>query len=120
MTPPTALFARVLVWMADPTPTPAPAYSGDPNLITPGVIGFLVTFAVALVTVLLLIDMTKRMRRLRYRSEVREKLMAEQLAAELDAELEALTPGNPEPGPASARAPKPSQKGTAPEADPER
>lgn len=53
----------------------------DPNSVTPGVIGFVITFLVAAVTVLLLIDMTRRVRRTRYRGEIREQLDAEQARA---------------------------------------
>lgn len=59
-------------------PTPAPAFEGDPDTITPGVIGFVVTFLVAAVTVLLVLDMVRRIRRVRYREQVREELAAEQ------------------------------------------
>jgi FtsH-binding integral membrane protein len=41
-------------------------------------VGFAITFAMAVITVLLIIDMTRRIRRVRYRSEIREKLEAEQ------------------------------------------
>ena len=64
-----------------PVPTP-PAYEGDPNLVTPGVIGFVITFAIAAITVLLVIDMVRRIRRVRYRSEVQEQIAAEVAAAE--------------------------------------
>jgi hypothetical protein len=63
--------------LAAPTPTPGPAYDGDPNLITPGVIGFAITFLIAAATVVLLLDMTRRVRRVRYREEVRERLAQE-------------------------------------------
>ena len=72
---------------ADPSPTPFPAYTGNTNLITPGVWGFIAILLVAIVTILLLIDMTRRIRRSRYREEVRLKLEAEQ--AEADALAEA-------------------------------
>jgi hypothetical protein len=71
------VFETVIVWAADPTPTPIPGYTGDVNLITPGVVGFIVTFLIAAITVLLLLDMTRRVRRVRYREEVREQLDAE-------------------------------------------
>ncbi len=72
------LASYVIVWMADPTPSPTPGeFTGDENAVTPGVIGFVATFFVAAVTVLLLIDMTRRVRRVRYRAEVQEKLAAE-------------------------------------------
>jgi hypothetical protein len=63
--------------LAAPAPSPGPAYEGDPNLITPGVIGFAITFFIAAATVLLLLDMTRRVRRVRYREEVRERLAQE-------------------------------------------
>jgi hypothetical protein len=48
--------------------------------VTPGVVGFIVTFLVAVAAVLLAIDMTRRIRRVRYRAEIAEKLDAEQAA----------------------------------------
>lgn len=60
--------------LAAATPTPAPL---DEDSVTPGWIGFVVIFALAVVTVFLIIDMTRRVRRVRYREEVREKLAAE-------------------------------------------
>lgn len=56
------------------TPSPAPL---DEDTVTPGWVGFVVIFALALVTVFLIIDMTRRVRRVRYREEVREKIAAE-------------------------------------------
>jgi hypothetical protein len=70
------------------TPTPYPGYSGNPNLITPGWIGFSVIFIVAVATVFLLIDMTRRIRRSRYREDVRLQIEAEQAEAEAAAEAE--------------------------------
>jgi hypothetical protein len=63
---------------ADPSPTPYPAYTGNQNLITPGVWGFIIILLVAVATVFLILDMTRRIRRSRYREEVRLKLEAEQ------------------------------------------
>lgn len=59
------------------TPTPVP----DDQYNSPGTIGFLVTFGVAALAVLLIFDMNRRVRNSRYRSEVREKLAQEQLDA---------------------------------------
>jgi flagellar biosynthesis/type III secretory pathway M-ring protein FliF/YscJ len=53
----------------------------DPNSVTPGVIGFVATFLVMAVVVLLVTDMVRRVRRTQYRAEVNERLDAE--AAEL-------------------------------------
>ncbi|CAN5335109.1 hypothetical protein BH09ACT5_BH09ACT5_18920 [soil metagenome] len=73
------LASYVIVFLADPSPTPAPGeFTGDENAVTPGVIGFVATFFIAAVTVLLLVDMTRRVRRVRYRAEVQAKLAAEQ------------------------------------------
>jgi hypothetical protein len=83
------ITARAIVAIADPTPTPEPGFTGDPNLISPGIAGFAVTAFVAVATVLLIIDMTRRIRRVRYRAEVRERLESEKL----DAELQALAQG---------------------------
>jgi hypothetical protein len=66
---------------ATPTPGPIPGYAGDEDLVTPTWVGFVMTFVVALATVLLLVDMTRRVRRTRYRGEIREKLEAEAEAA---------------------------------------
>ncbi|MBC7589740.1 MAG: hypothetical protein H7226_01680 [Salinibacterium sp.] len=87
----TVLYSLMTAW-ADTTPTPLPAYEGDVNLITPGVVGFAVTFLVAVATVLLLLDMTRRVRRVRYRGEVREQIAIEQAE-------QALAADDAEPGP---------------------
>ena len=42
-----------------------PAIEVDPNSVTPGVIGFVVTFAVMIAVVLLVLDMVRRVRRVR-------------------------------------------------------
>jgi hypothetical protein len=72
------MSALMTVQAADPSPTPFPAYTGNPNLITPGVWGFVAILAVAIATIFLLIDFSRRTRRLRYREEVRIKLEEEQ------------------------------------------
>ena len=53
----------------------------DPNLVTPGVIGFFATFFIAGMTVLLIFDLVRRIRRSRYREEVGLLLDAEVAAA---------------------------------------
>lgn len=50
----------------------------DPDTVTPGVIGFLLTFFVAAAVVLLVLDMTRRIRRVRYRAEVGDRLDEEE------------------------------------------
>jgi hypothetical protein len=48
--------------------TPSPTGDElDPTSVSPGVLGFLATFGVVVVSVLLMADMVRRVRRLRYR-----------------------------------------------------
>lgn len=54
----------------------------DENSVTPGWVGFAITFAVAACTVFIVIDMVRRVRRVRYRGEIREQLEAERAAEE--------------------------------------
>jgi membrane protein YdbS with pleckstrin-like domain len=63
-----------------PEPLVPPSIVAD-NLVTPGVWGFAITFAVVVVVVLLIIDMVRRVRRVRYRAEANERLDAEEAAA---------------------------------------
>lgn len=60
------------------TPTPTPGY--DEDQVTPGVIGFVVTAVFVAVIVLLLLDMVRRVRRVRYRAESQRRI-AEELEA---------------------------------------
>jgi len=52
------------------TPMPVP----DDSYNSPGTVGFIATFLVAVGAVLLFVDMTRRVRRTRYREEIRNKL----------------------------------------------
>jgi hypothetical protein len=65
-----------------PLASPSPAF--DPNSATPTWVGFLATFVVAALTIVLMFDLTRRVRRVRYRGEIREKLEAERLAEEAE------------------------------------
>jgi capsular polysaccharide biosynthesis protein len=67
----------VLNFVLIETPTPTPA-GVDPNLVTPGVIGFVATLVLVVATILLLLDMNRRTRRVRYRAEIAERLDAEE------------------------------------------
>jgi uncharacterized membrane protein len=78
----------------------------DPNLVTPGVWGFVLTFVIMLVVVLLVLDMVRRIRRVNYRAEVRAQIEAEQLE-ELEERLAA-----------EGGAPAPDAPGTTPENGP--
>ncbi|MGX5696301.1 hypothetical protein ACWKWP_08900 [Agromyces soli] len=50
----------------------------DPNTVTPGVIGFVLTFLVMVAVLLLVLDMVRRIRRVNYRAQVNEQLDAEE------------------------------------------
>ena len=78
----------------------------DPNLVTPGLWGFVLTFLVMVVVVLLVLDMVRRIRRVNYRAEVRAQLEAEELEERLAAVDDDAAPDGPgappEDGPAAA------------------
>lgn len=59
------------------TSSPAPKVP-SPDSVTPGVWGFVVIFLIAVVVILLVMDMTRRIRRVRYRAEIAAKLDAEE------------------------------------------
>jgi hypothetical protein len=67
------ILAAILAATPSPTPTLDPAET----FYSPGTIGFLLTFFVAGAAVLLIFDMVRRVRRVRYRAEIQEKLAAE-------------------------------------------
>ena len=75
MTSASLVLWGLLATPASATATPAPAEvvrNPDPALITPGTLGFLVTFAVAVALVLLVRDMVRRNRGLVVRAERRD------------------------------------------------
>ncbi|MBF4609071.1 hypothetical protein [Curtobacterium sp. VKM Ac-1393] len=73
------------------TPSPSPSVVPDVN-VTPGVVGFIAIALVAIATIFLVVDMTRRIRRTRYRSEIRERLEAEADGTAVD------EPATDEPG----------------------
>lgn len=77
------------------TPTPIPLEAPDDTFNSPGLIGFLVTFAVAGIAVLLFFDMNRRVRRTRYREEIRQRLADEQAAIDSGDQIGRLN--RPEP-----------------------
>jgi hypothetical protein len=50
----------------------------DPELVSPGVVGFIATVLVSGLTLLLLLDMVRRMRRVNMRADIKAKLDAEE------------------------------------------
>ncbi|MBT1636366.1 MULTISPECIES: hypothetical protein [Clavibacter] len=75
------LLLRVAVAATTPSPTPTAEF--DPDTVSPGPVGFIAIFFVAVMVLLLMVDMTRRIRRTRYREEIRGRLEAEKLEADL-------------------------------------
>ena len=75
------------------TPAPTPSPSLRPGLsedqVTPGLLGFLLTAFIVVLTALLIVDMVRRIRRVRYRAQVEDERAAAEEAAE---EQRTLTP----------------------------
>lgn len=78
---PTVMVGAVALWLgAAPTPSPSPT-GVDDDAVTPGWLGFTAMFLVGVAVLLLVVDMVRRIRRVRYRAEVNEQLDAEEAAA---------------------------------------
>ena len=75
---------RLLAQPQTPDPTLPPSTIPD-EAVTPGVWGFVAIAFVAIATVLIVVDMSRRVRRTRYRGEVRERIQAERDEAALAA-----------------------------------
>jgi hypothetical protein len=74
-----AVFAPVVTFVLSNTPPP----EFNPDTVTPGPWGFFAIFFVAAVTLLLGMDLARRIRRTNYRADMQERLQAE--VAERDA-----------------------------------
>jgi hypothetical protein len=87
------------------TPSPTPSVDPANTFYSPGTIGFVATFLVAAGAIVIIFDMVRRVRRVRYRGEVAAKLEAEAL------EGEAKTISKPAAAPkAASSAPKRNAK----------
>ncbi|QWL27742.1 hypothetical protein E2R33_03290 [Rathayibacter toxicus] len=69
---------HALVRATDSTPIPSPRPEFVEDTVTPGLFGFIAILLVAVVTVLLALDMVRRIRRTIYTAQVRERLDAEE------------------------------------------
>lgn len=63
-----AASASAVVLWAQSTPTPSQIAVPPEDITSPGLVGFLVTFALALVSVLLYLSLTKQLRRVNHRA----------------------------------------------------
>ena len=69
---------RFAIWLATEAPSDVVI---DDTWYSPGVVGFLATFGVAAAAILIIFDMTRRVRRVRYRAEIVQKLDLEEQSA---------------------------------------
>ena len=81
-----------LIKLLDATSSPSESSSLKdgltPDQVSPGFLGFLLTFFIVALTVFLIVDMVRRIRRVRYRAQVAGELEADgPTDAELDAGL---------------------------------
>ena len=74
-----------------PTPTPSLRPGLSQDQVTPGLLGFLLTAFIVVLTALLIVDMVRRIRRVRYRAQVEE----ERAAAAGEGDLRTTGAGNP-------------------------
>ena len=85
-----------------PTPLPTPTLREgiSEDQVTPGLLGFIMTAFFVGATALLIVDMVRRIRRVRYRAQVEEDRMAAAAAADVEAAeaAEAGAPGQPARG----------------------
>ena len=73
-----------------PTPTPSLRPGLSVDQVTPGLLGFLLTAFIVILTALLIVDMVRRIRRVRYRAQVEAERSeaADQAAGAESAEAE--------------------------------
>ncbi|MFP5313130.1 MAG: hypothetical protein ACLGH7_12150, partial [Actinomycetes bacterium] len=84
-----------------PTPLPTPTLREgiSEDQVTPGLLGFIMTAFFVVATALLIVDMVRRIRRVRYRAQVEEERMAAAAAADVEAvDLQDGSDGGTRPG----------------------
>jgi hypothetical protein len=67
----------MLIFMSTLSMTPTPTADPATTFYSPGTVGFLFVAFMVLGAVLIVVDMVRRIRRVRYRAEIQEKLAAE-------------------------------------------
>jgi hypothetical protein len=78
-------FLLALTTTPTPLPTPGLREGISEDQITPGLWGFIMTAFFVLATTLLIVDMVRRIRRVRYRAQVEEERQAAAEAADIEA-----------------------------------
>ncbi|MCR1160660.1 MULTISPECIES: hypothetical protein [Micrococcaceae] len=76
------LLALTVTPSPDPTGTLRPGLSEDQ--VTPGTWGFVLTAFIVILTTFLIVDMVRRIRRVRYRAQVEEARMAAEAGDQAD------------------------------------
>jgi hypothetical protein len=92
---------RLLLSLATtPTPLPTPTLREgiSEDQVTPGLLGFIMTAFFVVATALLIVDMVRRIRRVRYRAQVEEDRLAAAAAADVQASDDQDGLNAPEPG----------------------
>jgi hypothetical protein len=92
---------RLLLSLAttpSPLPTPSLREGISEDQVTPGLLGFIMTAFFVVATALLIMDMVRRIRRVRYRAQVEE----ERIAAASAADVEAAGPAGESPAGSAA------------------
>ena len=81
------VHSLLLALATTPTPMPTPTLRDgiSEDQVTPGLLGFIMTAFFVVATALLIVDMVRRIRRVRYRAQVEEERMAAAAAADVDA-----------------------------------
>jgi hypothetical protein len=99
------------------TPSPTPSVDPANTFYSPGTIGFIATFLVAAGAIVIIFDMVRRIRRVRYRSDIAAKLEAEASSGATSTVAKPETATKPS-APAAKRTTKPERP--APPARPKR
>jgi hypothetical protein len=101
------------------TPSPTPSVDPANTFYSPGTIGFVATFLVAAGAIVIIFDMVRRIRRVRYRSDIAAKLEVEASAGNTSTTAAPAAPAAPKASaPAAKRTTKPERP--APPARPKR
>lgn len=81
------MHSLLLSLATTPTPLPTPTLREgiSEDQVTPGLLGFIMTAFFVVATALLIVDMVRRIRRVRYRAQVEEERMVAAAAADVEA-----------------------------------
>ena len=81
------VHSLLLTLATTPSPMPTPTLRDgiSEDQVTPGLLGFIMTAFFVVATALLIVDMVRRIRRVRYRAQVEEERLAAAAEADVDA-----------------------------------